>query len=233
MPIVKVMSTGAVESMVEALGHEFERTSGHQLALTFMTAGGVREAFLGGDIPDLLIAPDAAIREFEQQGRIVAGTRKALASSVTGVAIRAGAPVPDIKTVEAFKRALITAKSVSYTDPTAGGSSGKFFAELLKRLGIADEVNRKAVLGKRGADVARAVADGRAELGTTFISEMLPFKELQVIGPLPGDLANTNTYTAGIPVKAAQPDAARALLAALTDPATRSRWSAAGLEPAF
>ncbi len=233
MAAIKVMSTGAVESMVEALGHEFERASGHHVALTFMTAGVVREAFLGGQIPDLLIAPDAVMRTFEQEGRIVPGTRKPLASSVTGVAIRAGAPVPDIATADAFKRALIAAKSVSYTDPKAGGSSGKFFAELLQRLGIAEEVNAKAVLGNRGADVARAVAEGRAELGTTFISEMLPFKQLQVIGPLPGHLANTNTYTAGIPAQAAEADAARALLAALTDPATRSRWSAAGLDPAF
>jgi molybdate transport system substrate-binding protein len=233
MATIKVMSTGAVESMVEALGHEFERASGHHLALTFRTAGAVREAFLGGEIPDLLIAPDAAMRGFEQEGRVLAGTRTPLASSVTGVAIRKGNGVPDIATVEAFKRALIAARSVSYTDPKAGGSSGKFFAELLQRLGIADEVNRKAVLGNRGADVARAVADGKAELGTTFISEMLPFKELQVIGPLPGDLANTNTYTAGIPVKAERPDVARSLLEALTGPATRAKWSAAGLEPAF
>lgn len=233
MTTIKVMSTGAVEPMVEALGHEFERKSGHQLALTFMTAGAVREAFLGGQIPDLLVAPDTAMRGYEQEGRIAAGTRTPLASTVTGVAIRAGAPVPDIKTVEAFKRTLLAAKSVSYTDPKAGGSSGKLFSELLQRLGIADEVNRKAVFGNRGADVARAVADGRAEIGTTFISEMLPFKELEVIGPLPGELANTNTYTAGIPAQAAQPDVGRALLAALTDPATRPRWSAAGLEPAF
>jgi molybdate transport system substrate-binding protein len=141
--------------------------------------------------------------------------------------------VPDIATVDAFKRALVAAKSVSYTDPKAGGSSGKFFAELLQRLGIAEEVNRKAVLGNRGVDVARAVADGRADLGTTFISEMLPFKELQVVGPLPGDLANTSTYTGAIPADAAEPEAARMFLAALTEPASRARWSAAGLDPAF
>jgi molybdate transport system substrate-binding protein len=233
MATIKVMSAGAVESMVEALGHEFERASSHRLALTFMTAGAVREAFLGGQIPDLLIAPDAAIREFEQEGHIVSGTVTPLASSVTGVAIRAGAGVPDITTVEAFKRALIAAKSVSYTDPKAGGSSGKFFAQLLQRLGIADEVNRKAVLGNRGADVARAVTEGRAELCTTLISEMLPFKELQVIGPLPGELANTSTYTAGIPARAAQAEAACALLSGLTERVTCQRWSGAGLEPAF
>jgi molybdate transport system substrate-binding protein len=233
MAAIKVMSTGAVESMVEALGHEFERSSGHHLTMSFMTAGALRDAFLGGQIPDLLVLPDAAMRTLEQEGRIVPGTRTPLASSVTGLAILKGAPVPDIATADAFKRALTAAKSVSYTDPKAGGSSGKFFAELLQRLGIADEVNAKAVLGNRGADVARAVAEGRAELGTTFISEMLPFKELQVIGPLPGEFANTNTYTAGIPAAAAHAEAARALLSTLTDLATRSRWSAAGLDPAF
>ena len=233
MAEIKVMSTGAVESMVEALGHEFERTSGHRLTMSFMTAGALREAFLSGQMPDLLVLPDAAMRSFEQEGRIVGASRKPLASSVTGLAVLKGAAVPDIATADAFKQALIAAKSVSYTDPKAGGSSGKFFAELLQRLGIAEQVNAKAVLGKRGADVARAVADGRAEFGTTFISEMLPFKELQVVGPLPSEFANTSTYAAGIPAQAAEPEAARALLAALTDPATRSRWSAAGLDPAF
>ena len=161
------------------------------------------------------------------------GSRKPLATSVTGVAVRAGAPQPDISTVDAFRRALLAAKTVSYVDPKAGGSSGKAFASNLQRLGIAEEINRKAVLGNRGYEVAQAVADGRAEIGTTFISEMLTVPGLQVVGPLPGELRNVGTYTAGIPSQAAEPDAARALLAALTDPATRPRWSAAGLNPAF
>src|SRR5579884_2058697 len=113
MSMIEVMSTGAVEPMIEALGHEFEHASGHRLALTFMTAGALREAFLGGQKADLLVLPDPAMRAFEQEGRIVAGTRTPLASSVTGVAIRAGSPVPDIKTVEAFKQTLLTATCVS------------------------------------------------------------------------------------------------------------------------
>jgi len=89
------------------------------------------------------------------------------------------------------------------------------------------------VLGKRGYEVAQAVADGRAEIGTTFISEILTVPGALVIGPLPGDLHNSNTYTAAIPQSAAAAEAAKALLQALSDPATRARWSAAGLEPAF
>ena len=104
---------------------------------------------------------------------------------------------------------------------------------MLERLGIAEAVNQKAVLGKRGYEVAQAVADGRAEIGTTFISEILTVPGARMIGPLPGDLHNSNTYTAAIPKAAAAPEAAKALLQALSDPATRARWSAAGLEPAF
>jgi molybdate transport system substrate-binding protein len=233
MPTLKVMSAGAVESIVHALGEEFENEKGCSIVFTFNTAGALRERFLGGEIPDLLILPDAAIRTFEDEGHVATGSRTPLATSVTGVAVRAGAPQPDISTVDAFKRALSAAKAVSYVDPKSGGSSGRVFAANLQRLGIADEINRKAVLGNRGYEVARAVADGRAEIGTTFISEMLTVPGVQVVGPLPGELRNVGTYTAGFPARAASPGLAQDLLAKLTDPATRPRWSAAGLEPAF
>lgn len=233
MATIKVMSAGAVESMLHATGGEFERASGHKIDFVFNTAGGLRERFLSGDIPDLLVMPDAAIQAFEEEGKVRAGTRTPLASAVSGVVVRAGAPKPDISTVDAFKRAVLAAKAVSYTDPKAGGSSGRVFAAHLERMGIAEEVNARAVLGKRGYEVALAVADGRAEIGTTFISEMLTVPGLQVVGPLPGELANRGTYTAGIPSRAASPELGAAFLKALTDPATRPRWQGAGLEPAF
>jgi len=233
MATIKVMSAGAVESILEVIGAEFERASGHRIDFVFNTAGGLRERFLSGDIPDLLVMPDAAIRAFEDEGQVKAGSSKPLATAVSGVVVRAGAPKPDISTVEAFKRALLDAKGVSYTDPKAGGSSGKVFAAHLERMGIADEVNAKAALGKRGYEVAQAVADGRAAIGTTFISEMLTVPGLQVVGPLPGELRNVGTYTAGIPARAASPELGQAFLKALTDPATRARWQDTGLEPAF
>jgi molybdate transport system substrate-binding protein len=233
MASIKIMSAGAVESMMKALGGEFARDGGHTIAFTFNTAGALRERFLAGDTPDVLVLPDAAMRAFEQEGRIAAGSIAPLATSTTGVVVRAGAPKPDISTVDAFKRALLAARSVSYTDPKAGGSSGRAFAAKLEQLGIADAVNAKAVLGKRGYEVAKAVADGRAEIGTTFISEMLAVPGLEVVGPLPGELRNVGTYTAGIPIEAASPSVARDLIARLTGNETRARWQAAGLEPAF
>ncbi len=233
MATVKVMSAGAVQSMVSAIGAEFESASGHTLELNFGTAGALRARFTGGEAADLVILPAAAIAAMEKEGRFLAGSRLDLGRTVTGVAVRDGAPAPDISTPEAFKQALLDAKSVGYTDPAAGGSSGNFFAALLQKLGIADEVNKKAVLGGRGYEVAQAVADGRAELGTTFISEILTVPGATVIGPLPGALHNPNTYTAAIARGSAVADAASAFLRALSDSASRPRWTAAGLEPAF
>jgi molybdate transport system substrate-binding protein len=177
--------------------------------------------------------PAAVIKMMEQAGRFVPGSRTDLGRTVTGVAVKEGAAAPDISTPEAFKQALLKARGVSFTDPKAGGSSGNYFAGLLQKLGVAEEVGKKAVLGKRGYEVAQAVADGRAEIGNTFISEMLPVKGIQVVGPLPGELYFANTYTAAIPVASAQREAAQALLQVLTNAATRARWIEAGLEPAF
>jgi molybdate transport system substrate-binding protein len=233
MPTIKVLSAGAVQSMVTALGQEFERASGHTLNLIFNTAGALRERIAGGEPADLVILSQSAIASLDQPGMFVPGSVTDLGRTVTGVAVREGAPVPDISTPDAFKQALLKAKSVAYTDPKAGGSGGIMFAAMLERLGIAEAVNKKAVLGKRGSEVARSIAEGRAEIGTTFISEVLPVKGVKVIGPLPGELHTANTYTAAIPAGSPSRAAATALLRALTNPATRARWTAAGLEPAF
>jgi molybdate transport system substrate-binding protein len=230
---IKVLSAGAVQSMVTALGAEFERETGNKLNLIFNTAGALRERIQNGEQADLVILSQSAIASLIKPGMFVAGSVTDLGRTVTGVAVREGAAVPDISTPEAFKRALLNARSVAYTDPKAGGSSGTFFAGLLQRLGIADEINKKAVLGKRGHDVARSIAEGRAEIGTTFISEVLPVNGVKVVGPLPGELHNANTYTAAISAGSASRDGATAFLRKLTSPATRDRWSAAGLEPAF
>jgi molybdate transport system substrate-binding protein len=230
---IKVMSAGAVRSMVAALGAEFERESGHKLNLVFNTAGSLRERIKNGEAADLIILSESAIASLDKPGRFIAGSITDLGRTVTGVVVRDGATIPDISTPAAFKQALLNARSVAYTDPKAGGSSGTMFAALLEQLGIASEVNKKAVLGKGGHDVAVSIAEGRAEIGTTFISEVLPVKGAKVIGHLPGELHNANTYTAAVPADAASRENAMALLRYLTKPAARDRWIAAGLEPAF
>ena len=229
---IKVMSAGAVEAMVRALGAEFESASGCTIEFVINTAGSLRDRIKNGEAADLVILPPAALDAIGA-GMFVPGSRTDLGRTVTGVTVRDGAPVPDISTPEAFKQALLKARSVAYTDPKAGGSSGTFFAGLLGKLGIAEAVNKKAVLGKRGVEVARSVADGRAEIGTTFISEILTVKGARLVGPLPGELHNVNTYTGAVLARSASQDAALALLRAFANPATAARWTSAGLEPAF
>ena len=233
MAEIKVMSAGAVKSVVSALGAEFERDTGTKLNLNFGTAGSLRERIKDGETADLVVLSESAIAELAKLGLAVVDSVVDVGRTVTGVVIREGGPVPDISTPEAFKRAFLSARSVAYTDPKAGGSVGIMFAALLDKLGIADAINKKAVLGKSGHDVTTSIAEGRAEIGTTFISEVLPVKGARVVGPLPGDLHIANTYTAAIHPQAAARPAAEALLRKLTDPATRPRWIAAGLEPAF
>jgi molybdate transport system substrate-binding protein len=230
---IKVMSAGAVKSMVVALGAEFERESGNKLDLNFGTAGSLRERIKNGEVADLVILSESAIAELANLGIVTPGTVTDLGRTVTGVVIREGTAIPDISTPQAFKQALLKARSVAYTDPKAGGSGGIMFSALLQKLGITDEINRKAVLGKGGHDVATSIADGRAEIGTTFISEVLPVKGAKVVGPLPGELHSANTYTAAIHARCLSSAGAKAFLQKLTDPATRARWTAAGLEPAF
>jgi len=184
-------------------------------------------------VADLVILSKSAIGELVKLGLLIPETVTDLGRTVTGVVVREGAPEPDISTPEAFRQALLNARSVAYTDPKAGGSGGIMFSALLQKLGIAEEINRKAVLGKGGHDVATSIAEGRAELGTTFISEVLPVKGAKVVGPLPGELHNANTYTGAIHARAASRDGAESLLRTLVGPATRPRWVAAGLEPAF
>src|ERR1035437_10260991 len=132
------LSAGAAQSMVEALGQDFERASGTKLDLIFNTAGSLRDRVKSGEAADLVILSESIIASLDKSGMFVPGSIINLGRTVTGVAVREGAPVPDISTPAAFKPALLKAQSVAYTDPKAGGSGGIMFAAMLERLGIAE-----------------------------------------------------------------------------------------------
>src|SRR5205085_8683831 len=138
---------------------------------------------------------------------------------------------PDIGSVEAFKQALLAAKSIAYIDPAAGGSSGIYVSGMLDKLGIAAEVKAKSKLIHGGA-VAEHIANGEAELGIHQISEILPVKGATLVGPLPAEIQNYTIYAAGFGAGSSQPDAARALLQALSGPAAAQVLKSKGMEPA-
>lgn len=230
---IKIMSAGALKVMVAALAADFERESGVTLDLNFGTAGAQGDKVKAGEATDLIMISESGIKALDKAGLLKAGSIRDLASTVTGVIVRDGALKPDISTPAAFKQALIDAPSVAWTDPKAGGSGGIMFAGLLDRLGITEAINKKAVLCKGGFDVATTIAEGRAALGTTLISEAMPVKGLTILGPLPGELNFRNMYTAAIHAGSTKTQAAQAFLDFLAAPATRPRWTAAGMEPAF
>lgn len=226
---LKVMGAGPVDGTVRGLVPAFERETGHKVEAVFNTVGFIQDRLKAGERPDILILSAPVMEAMEKDGSLVAGSRTEIGRATSGFAVHVGAPAPDISTPDAMKKTLLAARTVAYVDPAGGGTTGVFFAGLLTRLGIADEINRKAIRPQRGAQVAEAVADGRAEIGNTNLTELVPHKGVKVIGPIPEPLGLVITYVGGISSASTNREAARAFLAALTSPAARAEFKAAGL----
>jgi molybdate transport system substrate-binding protein len=225
---IKVLTAGAVRGVLEVLLPEFEKTTGHKVVLDNATAGALAKRIADGEAFDLAIITPGVIDEAARAGKI-SGPRVDVAKVGMGVAVKEGAPAPDIGTVEAFKQALLAAKSVAYIDPKAGGSSGIYFDGLIDRLGIGAEVRAKARL-KTGGYVADLVANGEAELAVHQISEILPVKGARLVGPLPAPVQNATVYSAGLSAAATDPVAAKALLDHVAGPAAAAALAAKGME---
>ena len=226
---VKVLTAGAYRGIVDALVPEFEKRTGHKVSVDNATAGVLAKRIGEGEAFDVAIITPKVIGDLVQKGKIASGSRTDLAKVGIGVAVKQGAPLPDIKTVEAFKRTLLAAKSVAYIDPKAGGSSGIYFDGLLERLGIADQIRPKAKL-KQGGYVADLVASGEAELAVHQISEIVPVKGVVLVGPLPAEVQNLTTYSAGLSAAAKDAAAAKALIEHLAGPAAAPVLAARGME---
>src|SRR5439155_3846364 len=166
-----------------------------------------------------------------KENRIVPGTRVELAGGLIGVGMRPGAKAPDLSSPEAFKKAMLAAKSVSYVDPKAGGTSGTYMAGLFQKMGIAQEMQKKTVFRNQGSEVADAVAKGEAEFGITFTSEMITNKGVKLAGTLPAAIQLPTIYSGAVPAGAPNPDAARAFLQTMNSPAGVAGIKEAGLEP--
>jgi molybdate transport system substrate-binding protein len=228
---IKVLTAGAFKQVVLALLPAFEQQTGHKVTVENDTVGALTKRIEGGEGFDLAVLTPAAVDDLTKKGKFVAGSRKNLARVGVGVVVKEGAPNPDIGSVDAFKRALLAAKSVAYIDPAAGGSSGIYVAGLLDKLGIAADVKAKAKLIPGGA-VAEHIARGEAELGIHQISEILPVKGVTLVGPLPADIQNYTVYAAGLGANAKESAAAKTLLDTLSGPASAEVLKSRGMEPA-
>src|SRR5215510_9169834 len=194
---IKVLTAGAFKQSLLALLPDFERQSGHKVIIENDTVGALTKRIEGGEVFDIAVLTPRAVDDLIANGKFVAGSRQNLARVGVGVVVKDGTPKPDVSSVDAFKKALLAAKSVAYIDPAAGGSSGIYVAGLLDKLGIAAEVKPKAKLIPGGA-VAEHVAKGEAELGIHQISEILPVKGVTLVGPLPAEIQNYTVYAAGV-----------------------------------
>jgi len=227
---IKVLSAGAMKAMVSELGTEFTRETGHTLAITSGTVGQLRDKLVAGEAADVVVLSDTAIDQLAAQGHLVPGSRVDIARTGIGVAVGEGAPQPDIGTPEAFKQALLSARSIAYVDPASGATSGIYFASVLQRLGIADAVKSKTVLRPGGGYVAELVARGEAELAVHQISEIVPVKGATLVGPLPRELQKITVYSAALPTRAAAPEPAKAFIDFMARPAFKPRLAGAGLD---
>ena len=207
-----------VTPLLAQKGLDFTATYGAtQLLIRQMAEGPTR---------DVAILTDAAIDELTRAGTIVAGSRRDLARSAIGIAVRAGAAKPSFSTVESFKQAVLKARSIGYSK---SGASGLHFAELIKRLGIADEVNRKAKV--QDGVVGELAARGEVELAVQQISELKLVAGIDIVGPFPEELQKVTTFSAGVFTATTRPAAAGLLIAALATPEVAAVMRKQGMEP--
>jgi molybdate transport system substrate-binding protein len=228
---MKLLVGGSMQEPFKEVGAEFGKKNGHVLEYIVDTTGALQKRLRSGEKADIILVSEPGMDALEKEHLIMPGTRVNLANAAIGVSVKAGAASPDLSSADAFKKALLSARSIAVVDPKAGGTSGNYLNRLFERMGIAEEVKKKAVYGMQGSQIAAAVADGRAELGMTFISEMLPNKGVKIAGPLPAAVQSATNYTVAIPANAPNPDAARAFIAAIRTPEARAAIAHAGLEP--
>lgn len=227
---LKLLTAGAFKSTVVALLPDYEKASGNKVTVDNDTAGALMKRIQAGETFDVVVMTPEGIDKLTAEGKVAAGSRTNLARVGVGVMVKEGAAKPDISTVEAFKKAVLDAKSVSFIDPASGGSSGIYVEKLLERLGIADQVKPKEKL-KQGGYVADYIESGQAELGIHQISEILPHGGVTLVGPLPKEIQNHTVYAAGIGAGTKDAAAAKALIAALMGPSAQALFKTKGMEP--
>jgi len=228
---IRVLTTGAFREVVVALAPTFEAASGVHVEIAEGTAGALTQRVDGGERFDVLVLTPAALKRYAERGIVVPASVTPLAKVGIGVAVRAGTPVPAIRTVEQFRQALLDARAIAMVDPAAGGSSGLYLAGLFERMGIAGQVRAKAVLANGGL-VAPRLLTGEADLAIHQISEILVVPHVTLVGPLPAEIQNYTDYAGAIAAAPADPRSAEAFLRLLASPQSGDTMRLKGMLPA-
>ncbi len=225
---IKVLSSNAMSDAMADLLPEFERTSGHKVVATYGPSPAVMNRIKAGEPADIVVLGRQSIDELKKAGKVVPGSEADLAKTTAGIAVRAGAPKPDISTVEAFKNAMLSAQSVAVSE----GASGNHFRRVLDRLGIAEAMKPKLKVVPGAAHTAKLVAAGEAEIAVQLMSELQAVPGAEIAGPLPGDLHFELLLAAALDANAKEPEAAATLIKFLASPAVSPVLKRKGMEPA-
>jgi molybdate transport system substrate-binding protein len=231
---IDAMITTAMKAAVDELAPPFERANGHVLRITYGPSGGLARRLNAGEAADLIVVDSKALDALIKQGKVVGG-RTDVARTGIGIAVRKGAPKPDVSSPEALKRALLEARTVGHAAPAGGSITAAHIERVFQRLGIAAEMTPKVKLAAGGPNgrVSVLVSSGEAEIGLQQVSELLSNPQVEVIGMLPAELQLTTIYSAGVTTSASEAEAAKALIKALTAPSAAAIYKAKGLDPAW
>jgi molybdate transport system substrate-binding protein len=229
---VRVMISGGLTAAFNALVPEYERQTGNKVLIAYgpsmgTTVNAIPVRLERGEPVDVLIMVGYALGNLAKQGKVIADSRVDLANAPIGVAVKAGAPKPDISSSDALKRALLAAKSVAYSD----SASGVYVStEMFRKLGIEEEMKDKA-RKIPATPVGEIVAKGEAEIGFQQIAELKPVAGIDIVGPLPADLQKITVFSAGVATVSKEPEAGRALIRFLTSPVASAEIVRSGMEP--
>ena len=227
---ISIYSAGAVKPALSEVATNYEKATGHHITVLYAPVGTLMRRLAEGEMPDAVVLTEDVMAEAEAKGWVKSGTAFALGGVGVGVAVREDALAPDISTPESFRQTLLDAKSITYIDPEKG-TSGRHFAEVLRRLGIAEAMKAKTRLGDSGY-VVEPVARGEIELGIQQITEILPVKGVKLVGPLPEPLQKITVYAAAVTSRARDPEALRGFFSYLHGVESRRVFIGKGfLEP--
>jgi molybdate transport system substrate-binding protein len=226
---VKILSSNAMTEVMTDLVPEFERATGHKVVATFEPTNAILNRIKTGEAADVIILIQQSIDELKKTGKVVPGSEADLAKTSLGIAVRAGAPKPDISTVEAFKDAMLSAKSVAVSEV---GASGLYFRRMLERLGIGEAMKPKLKILPGATRTAEVVAKGDAEIAVQMMSELQSVSGAEIVGRLPGDLHYEILLTAALDAGAKEPAAGTALIKFLASPTVSPALKRKGMEGA-
>jgi molybdate transport system substrate-binding protein len=228
---IKLLSPGAMMSSLKQLVPQFEKSSGHKVTVTYSPALALADRIRNGESADVVILGEGPADTLLKLGKLVAGSKAVIARVGVGVFVRKGDPKPDVSTFEAFNRALLSAKTITYSDPSLGGTASNYVSELLDSLDVTGSIKSKTKLAVQYRSIADFVANGGADFGLNQIAEIVADPRLELVGPLPDPIQRYTYYTASLPSISDNQGAGKELIDFLASPAASETMRSRGFEP--